>query len=203
MKLIPVLLAVATVGATEFEIGFDQYAGEEPIGCCNIPARYMTVAYADELADGFIVESFAFRNYGFGSSLILYNLEVTMGFTDSLDLNPSFDANYLPGTERVVLQADSIFLSAGVGDWCVFELDTPFEYSSDHNLLLEIQFSGTSSEMHNYLWESGADRSVIALGAPAPSQGSLHDWMIHLLLAGSELNLDCETFGRIKYILGQ
>lgn len=166
------------------------------------PTRYMAVAYADEIPVPACIETFAFKNGGSGTTLLLTDLEVYMGYTDNTNLGAVFLENYIAGTRQLVLQADSIYLTADVDTWCEFELDTPFTFYPEHHMLLEFCFTDGSTGMHNFIWTTETSRSVISYSVEA-SQGNPAFNMIHLLLTGSELSMSQETFGRVKIILGQ
>lgn len=168
------------------------------------PTHYMAIVYYDEVSVPVSIETFSFKNAGSGSTLALYDLEVYMGYSVKTSLNDYFSTNYLPGTRELVLQRDTINLTAEEGQWCEFQFDTPFEYIPDENmnLILEFSFSNGSTSMHNYIWNtSPEDRSVIAYSVEAPI-GIPSESMIHLLLTGSSLSLDQESFGRVKFLLG-
>jgi hypothetical protein len=160
----------------------------------------MAVAYSTEIGTSFCIESFAFKNWGVSNFLTINDFEVYMGYTDNELLVPVFEDNYLPGTRTLVLQEANITYNAEPGEWCVIELDTPFSYTTGHHLILEFQFSGGSSGMHNYLWPTPEGRALTATYQAV--SGYLMDDMIHLLLTGMAQSLDTDTFGAIKVLLG-
>ncbi|MCK5784920.1 MAG: hypothetical protein KAH54_00020 [Candidatus Sabulitectum sp.] len=147
------------------------------------------------------IEAFAFKNKGYGETLFLTGFEVYMGLTDNENLSAVFEDNYLPGTRTLVLQEDSVTYAAGTEEWCIIPLDTPFPYETGHHLLIEYLWTGGYTGMHNYVWTTTTDRAVLAYN-PSSATGSNQSKMIHLLLTGTELNLEQTTFGAVKIILG-
>lgn len=161
----------------------------------------MAVAYSEEINSAMSIESFAFKNASVGNTISMDSFEVYMGLTDRENLSEAFEGNYLTGSKTLVLQSSNCNYTADEDEWCIIPLDTPFLYEPGHHLLLEFIIDGGSSGMHNYVWDPSQDRAV--LSSYSENQfGYSQDKMIHLLLSGTELSLNPESFGSIKVILG-
>ena len=126
-------------------------------------------------------------------------LTISMGLCDSETLSTTFDDNYIPGTETVVLQATDYTVTAPTPDaWFYVDLDTPYWYNGDDNLIIEVEWPGGNGSLYAYHWQTGSDRALKARFGQ--STGTLEQSLPNMLLTGP-LNFDQESFGSIKSIL--
>lgn len=127
--------------------------------------------------------------------------ELYMGLSAQDWLGTEFDENYIPGTRILVFDSDPLTVSADPGGWFTLELETPFWYNGNDNLLLELDWLDATGSFHTYLWNSpGVPRSLKAPTPDGPT-GFLSSMMSELMLDGTTL-LDSGTFAEIKVLLG-
>jgi hypothetical protein len=127
--------------------------------------------------------------------------ELYLGLTDREYLGTEFEENYIPGTRTLVYASDPLEVSADPGSWCAIDLQDPFWYNGDDNLILELCWLGGTGSFHTYKWNSpGVPRS---LKAPTPGgpTGFLSSEMSELMLDGT-VALTPATFGELKVVLG-
>lgn len=121
---------------------------------------------------------------------------------DTLDLD--FDSNWIPGTKTLVYSADPLEITtSGPGQWVTLELDQPFWYNGEDNLLIDCQWNNAAGDNSFYTahWISGDNTMVYEHNTP----GYVHartPLVPYMTLSGS-LGFESETFGGIKVLLGQ
>lgn len=129
---------------------------------------------------------------------------VSMAHVDADVLTDTFTQNYQPGALMEVYHTDSLPLSGGIGDELVIELDTPFSYNGQDNLLIDIYYPEGNCYTQVYNWEAGTDRSLVDMFLPGGSgsnSGYLGDWVPYMILE-TPLSLQQSTFGAVKAVLG-
>ncbi len=129
---------------------------------------------------------------------------IRMANVESDQLTNTFSENYAPGTLVEVYYTDSLYLEGGVGTELTLELDTPFFYNGQDNLLVDISYPDGECWTRVYNWEAGTARCLRYLfmpGGSGSSTGYLFEWVPYMVFEGTA-NLDQSTFGAIKLILG-
>lgn len=138
---------------------------------------------------------------GWGS-LTKEDVTFYLALSDLDELSTTFSENYIQGTKIEVVHLDALDLSGEQGDWILVEFETPFWYSCENNLLLEIstpEYDGCYA--HFYDWDPESDRSLYSYDITAP-QGTLLSEVPYMIIEGT-LSLEQSTVGRIKVLLGE
>lgn len=138
---------------------------------------------------------------GWGS-LTKEDVTFYLALSDQDELSTTFSENYIQGTRIEVVHLDALDLSGEQGDWIQVEFETPFWYSCENNLLLEIStpdYDGCYA--HFYDWDPDSDRSLYNYDITA-SQGTLLSEVPYMIIEGT-LSLEQNTFGGIKILLGE
>lgn len=138
-----------------------------------------------------------------------YALDFSMSFahTDVDQLSETFEMNYTPGSLIEVFQTDSLVLDQIEGETLVLELDTPFFYNGQDNLLIDIYYPSGYLYYSVWCWTAGSNRSLSRMFAPYSDfkdrleTGNLFEDLPWMIIEG-DLGLDETTFGRIKVMLG-
>ena len=149
------------------------------------------------------VESIAFQRTDWGEPTVTGNLEhfeIYMGLGDSDILGTGFEENYIEDSRYLVYSSNPQILSAGYNEWIQFDLDTPFWYNGQNNLVIEVMWSWGEPGDHLLTWGWAASgRSVFGYyGSPG---GEYEDKVPYMGLNGTML-LRPATFGSIKAELG-
>ncbi len=129
---------------------------------------------------------------------------LSLAHVESDQLTNTFTANYQTASLVEVYYTDSLDLSGENGDEICLELQTPFQYNGQDNLLLDINYPDGSCWTAAYMWEAGSARCLTGMflpGGSAGSTGDLFDSVPYMILEGTE-SLDQCTFGAIKIELG-
>ena len=139
---------------------------------------------------------------GTGDSVATFpGFELYVGLCDQDYLGTEFDDNFIPGSKTLVFSADPLAVSGEPGDWFTIDLDSPYWYNGQDNLLIELSWNGGTGSFHTYMWNSpGVPRSLKAPTPDGPT-GFLSSTMSELMLDGVE-GLPEATFGHIKVVLG-
>jgi len=128
-------------------------------------------------------------------------LTISMGLCETDTLSENYEDNYIPGTKTTVLDASGFTVNAPAGDeWFYVNLEEPYWYNGEDNLILEFEWPGGSGSLYVYHWFTGENRAVN--GGYGSGSGYLEGNIPHMLLSGT-LSFDQMTFGRIKTILIQ
>ncbi len=130
-------------------------------------------------------------------SLSMANVEIDQ-------LTETFAENYAQGTIVEVYHNDSLHLENGYGNELVLELDTPFFYNGQSNLLIDIYYPDGQCWSRVYNWEAGTARCLRYLfmpGGSCSSTGYLFEWVPYMIFEGTQ-SLEQNTFGAVKVILG-
>ncbi len=119
-------------------------------------------------------------------------------------LTETFAENYAQGTLVEVYHTDSLHLENGYGNELVLELDIPFFYNGQDNLLIDIYYPDGDCWSRVYNWEAGTARCLTSLflpGGSPSSTGYLFEWIPYMVFEGTQ-SLEQNTFGAVKVILG-
>jgi hypothetical protein len=127
--------------------------------------------------------------------------ELYMGLCSGDYLGTEFLDNYIPGTRTLVYSSNPLQVSADPGEWYTIELQTPFWYNGQDNLLLELCWINGTGSFHTYAWNSpGVPRSLKSPTPDGPT-GFLSSMMSQLMLDGTT-GLSPATFAQVKVRLG-
>jgi len=129
---------------------------------------------------------------------------LSMANVENDQLTETFAENYAQGTLVEVYYTDSLFLENGYGTELVLELDAPFFYNGQDNLLIDIYYPSGQCYSLVYNWEAGTARSLSYLFPPGGSPsttGYLFEWVPYMVFEGTQ-SLEQNTFGAVKVILG-
>lgn len=127
--------------------------------------------------------------------------ELHMGLCPDDYLGTDFLDNYIPGTRTLVYSSDVLEVTGSPGSWYAIDLQTPFWYDGQENLLIELCWTGATGSFHTFAWNSpGVPRS---LKAPTPdgATGFLSSMMSEIMLEGTA-GLTPSTFARVKILAG-
>ncbi|MCK5115786.1 MAG: hypothetical protein KAR44_04250 [Candidatus Aegiribacteria sp.] len=153
-----------------------------------------------ELGQAILIESLSFMVEDYYSSW-KDSVSIYLALTDLNELSDTFELNYSIGTRQLVLEVDTLFYGTVPEEWFTIELQTPFWYPGERNLLLELVSPGADGGYTDiYNWNSNSARALISNDC-SQSTGSLDSWVPYMILTGS-LGLDQRTFASIKVIAG-
>lgn len=158
------------------------------------------VVLEEEIDQALTIESISYMVSSMQSNYNnIYEVEIYMGLTELTVLTETFEDNYVPGTRQLVLSADSICYGDTVDVWCPIQLQYPFDYSGQDNLVIEIicQSSGYSPV---YNWDATSHRALYSYSLSSGT-GTTYSFLPYMILSGS-LGLEQRTFGSIKVLLG-
>ena len=159
----------------------------------------------EEISTAFTISSITFV-FAWPDVIPSYVEEFTMSMAlvESDQLTDTFSENYAPGTLVEVYYTDSLYLEGGVGTEFILELDTPFFYNGQDNLLIDFYYPDGECWTKVYNWEAGTARCLRYLfmpGGSGSSTGYLYECVPYMVFEGTA-NLGQSTFGAIKAILG-
>ena len=132
------------------------------------------------------------------------DITICMALVECDQLTNTFSENYAPGSLVEVYYNDSLYLENGYGNELILELDTPFFYNGQDNLLIDIYYPDGECWSRVYNWEAGTARCLrysFMPGGSGSSTGYLFEWVPYMVLEGMEA-LDQSTFGAVKVIQG-
>ncbi|MBN1434547.1 hypothetical protein JW921_07295 [Candidatus Fermentibacterales bacterium] len=150
----------------------------------------------EEIGSAMYITSLAWKRTPLGDpSSSFDDMKIYLGLCDSDVLGTDFESNYVPGTKTLVFSEAPFTISAGADEWAVIELDTPFWYNGQDNLIVEVTWPDGAGTFYVYRWATGSDRT---LEAPyGSSTGMTGQEVPHMQLIG-DLGLDGCSFGRLK-----
>ena len=157
----------------------------------------------EEIGDAMLIESIEFQRSDFGDSIAtatLDHFEIFMGLYDEDYLGTDFDENYLEDSRYLVFSSDPWTASVGMNEMIVFDLDTPFWFNGNDNLIIEITWSWGIQGDHFIAWGwNDFGRSLFGYyGSPT---GTYEDRIPYMILNGT-MALEPSTFGSIKAFFG-
>jgi len=204
MKYIPVLLLLTLSFASQadyIQFGSQDYPVNRPFcGDCNQSLRDQILIPSDSLGGAMEISSIAFLTET-GSVASFSRFVIHMGITDMTELSETFENNWMTGTKTSVYDhTDVTFNSPGVNQWMVIDLDTPFWYNGEDNLVMEFSWPSGSDVVMIWAWITEGGSSLFA-GWEEPT-GDLMQECLVMRLEGT-LSLTADTFGAIKATLGK
>lgn len=156
--------------------------------------------YERELGQAILIESISFMVEDYYSSW-KDSVSIYMALTELNELTDIFEMNYTMGTRQLVLDVDTLYYGTVPEEWFTIELQTPFWYPGEGNLLLELISPGCDGGYTDiYNWNSNSYRTLVTHDCGQPN-GELDWWVPYMIISG-ELGLDLMTFGSIKVITG-
>lgn len=164
--------------------------------------RYQAVVLEEELDGARTIEGFSLMRSG-GSPAMSWecNVSLYMGLTDLDMLTTDFEGNYSPGTKQLVLEADTLIYGDSLDQWYAIDLDQPFSYPGEGNLILDFVMPEYGGFAYVYNWTAGPARGLYCPIQYAPGV-TLVPELPYMLLSGT-LALEPGTFGSIKALLGR
>jgi hypothetical protein len=162
--------------------------------------RYQVMALDSEIGTAMTIQNLGWQRSAAGGdpSATFTGVKVYMGLCAADELGATFDDNYIEGSRVLVYESASLTVDAGFSEWYTVDLDTPYWYNGNDNLVVEVQWLTGSGTQYYYKWETGAARSVKATSPAAPS-GILSTTMSELQLTGTT-SLDSATFAEVKCV---
>ena len=127
------------------------------------------------------------------------DFEIYMGQCTSDQLGSIFLDNYVSGTRTLVFDDDNFTYSGSPGEWMPITLETPYSYSNDQNLLIEIIWNpGATGSVYTWVWDAGTIR-MIWQPDPLSSTGALSSITPYLTIVFTPSGaLDPGTWGALK-----
>ncbi len=155
----------------------------------------------DEISTNFTIEAISFMRHNLSTTSEANNFSIYFALSDSYQLTDVFEDNYILGTRQQVLLTEVFAIDGEPGDWITFELDTPFYYSNNYNLVIET--FNPEGDCYTSVYGSATTyyRSLLGYGESS-SSGDLFKQIPHMMLEGSQ-SLENSTVGAIKIILGR
>lgn len=96
----------------------------------------------------------------------------------------------------------SITVAEGTDEWFVIDLDTPFAYNGQDNLILEVVWESGSGSVHNFFFDTPGTPMRLKSAEPEAATGFLSSSRCQFMLLSTQ-QLETSTFGSIKVILGE
>jgi len=163
------------------------------------------VVLQEDIETAFEISSIAFEIPYNVSMSCVKEFYLSMATVENDYLVETFSENYMPGSLVEVYYSDSLVLSEGPAAKLVLELDTPFFYNGEDNLLIDIYYPQGSCWCSNYGWQAGTARCVYDFFYPGGSgnpTGQTSDWLPYMVLEGTQ-SLEQSTFAAIKVMIGR
>ena len=129
------------------------------------------------------------------------DLNINMGQCTSDQLGTDSMDNYIPGTRTLFYHADTMSLDVKAGEWFSVTMDTPYEFTGEENLLIEITHDPGSGGLYGWSWTAGPSRSISTYSPGPTSPGYPSSLVPYMTLSGPD-GLHCVTFGAIKSLPG-
>jgi hypothetical protein len=155
------------------------------------------VVLDSEIGQAVEVDSISWKRSPWGqdnASFVDLNIYMGLSADDSLGLD--FLDNYLPETRTLVFSRTSYTVSAGPDSWYGIALDTPYWYTGQDNLLIEIEWSAGSGSIYSYHWQTGQPRAIAASYGDSTAPG-FETTLPHMHLNGT-LELEQVSFAAVK-----
>lgn len=196
------LVAAMSAAAGSIDIGSDEIPKNIPFcGSCAPDLRYQTLYLEGEIGNAIEIQSISLmRTTQGGTSVTLDTLAIYMGYSSGNELGTNFEDNYLSGTMELVFWEENYTVTApNPNQWFQIDLKTPFFYNGSGNLIIEYAWPNGRDAVYSYNWAGTVPRGLTASwGFPT---GNTELDCPHILLSGY-LDLQSETFGSIKALLG-
>jgi hypothetical protein len=166
--------------------------------------RYQVVVLAEEMQGACDISTVSFKRHSSGgpeAGGTFSDFEIRFALTDADVLSSSFDDNYLDWSVETVYSRDSIEFSAAPDQWLSIDLDQPYWYPGDRNLVIEVLWSaGVSAGDCIYTWQWNSETLRCTHGGYASPTGSQTALVPHILLS-CDLTLEQTSFADIKSTL--
>lgn len=133
------------------------------------------------------------------------NVRILLCETTANALSTSFEANYAGGAPAQVFSADTLEIkwAGSAPGWNGFDLDDPFEYSGDGNLIVEFRYLGHDGKTVNARAANlPAGNRCLSGPYPTSSTGQLMSFLTCMRLHYGESSLETATFGGVKALFG-
>ncbi len=163
------------------------------------------VVLQEDIGNAFQISDLSFVVHHADPDSYVEDFSLSMTHVESEQLTETFTANYQPGSLVEVYHTDSLDLSGVNGEGILLELDTPFQYNGQDNLLIDINYPDGYCWTAVYNWEAGPARCLRDVFLPSGSAGStgdLSDWIPYMVFEGTQ-SLDQCTFGAVKVEFGR
>lgn len=162
------------------------------------------VVLQEDIGNAFQISEVSFVIHHADSDSYVKDFTLSMAHVESDQLTETFTANYQPGSLVEVYHTDSLDLSGENGEEIFLDLDTPFQYNGQDNLLIDINYPEGYCWTAVYIWEAGPARCLSDMflpGGSAGSTGDLFGWVTYIVFEGT-VSLDQCTFGAVKIEFG-
>lgn len=162
------------------------------------------VVLQEDIGTAYEISKVSFVIFSAASDSYVEDISLSMAHVESDQLTETFTDNYQPGSLVEVCHMDLLDLSGENGDEILLDLDTPFQYNGQDNLLIDISYPAGSCWTAVYTWDSDPARSLRDGFLPSGSAGSTGEllwWVPYMVFEGTE-SLEQNTFGAIKIELG-
>lgn len=196
-------LLALSAGGESIEIGTDEFFSNNPFcASCAASMRYQTLYLENEIGSAIEIQSISLmRTPAGGTSVTLDTLAIYIGYSKNAELGTDFNANYLSGTRQLVFWEENCTINAPEpSQWFRIDLETPFSYSGNGNLIIEYAWPDGYDEVFNYNWTGTVNRSLT--GGWGAATGFTTQDCPHILLTGA-LSLQSATFGFIKTLFSR
>ncbi len=203
-SLLVIGLLVCVANSASIEIGSNQLMNCIPFAGWGEAQHSQVVVLKDEIGTAFQISGILFSIEHFSGVSYVRDFSISMTHVESDMLTETFTANYQPGSLAQVYFADSLSLIAENEDELFIELDNPFQYNGEDNLLIDFYFPDGGSYSAVESWVAGYNRSLFDIFLPNGTPeltGDLDIFLPHMILEGIE-SLDQNTFAAIKIELG-
>lgn len=160
------------------------------------------VASADEIGDAIIVSSLGWHRAEGGTPTAAFtDFQIYLGYCPDEMLGTVFMDNYVENSRTLVFQRDAITVAEGTDEWFYIELDEPFWYNGEGNLIMEISWESGSGSVQNYFFNAPGIPKMLKSAEATAETGFLSSLRCQFMLEGTQL-LDAGTFASIKILLG-
>lgn len=160
------------------------------------------IATDEEIGTALEIETIHWHHTATGDTTATFeDFNIYLAYCPNEVLGTVFEDNYTPGSKTLVYHRDNLEMEVYGSEWFPLELDSPFWYDGQNNLILEVTWAGGAGSIHNYLFNT--PYSPCRLKAPTPDgpTGFLSSMRCQFMLEGT-LMLRPATFGSIKVMLG-
>jgi len=164
--------------------------------------RYQVVVLESEIGGAMLIDAISFEAApGTGQFSMFNGYQVCMGPSDLTGLGTVFDDNYSGDVLTVYDHSQTTHYNSN--GLFTIPLDTPYWYSGQGNLIIEIKYDDSGSIPDNqsvYVMYCAAEGNRIVWDySPEAPAGQLYPFLPHMFISG-DMSLDTSTFGSIKAI---
>ena len=160
------------------------------------------VARDEEIGTALEIETIHWHHTATGdSSATFEDFNIYLAYCPDDVLSTVFEDNYVPNSKTLVFHRDDLTVAVYGSEWFALDLDAPFWYDGEGNLILEVTWAGGSGSIHNYLFNTPMTPCCLKAPTPDGPTGFLSSMRCQFMLEGT-LMLAPATFGSIKVLLG-